>query len=136
MKIRVENKIIKIALYYIIFLLAYTLNIYLESIIVLHAWLKDHSTLQVIIALLSRLLIWPLPVFLLLNKPFDYLKLRKHILKGIASGVMVGILLCLLQIVGLYLFKGSVDINLTLTKHLWWEVILFVGLSEEVVFRG
>lgn len=127
------KKSINLVLYFLLFYAAYTFDLYLESIGV---FAFSNQILSIIVGLLKRFLIWTLPIFLMVKDPLDYLKLRKNIFKNLMIGSVIGCMLGIIKILWLYLFKGSFDINLMLSKHIWVEVILFVGLSEEIVFRG
>ena len=64
MTTKIKKEIIKLSLFYSIFLAVYTLNVYLDSA---GYFLNDGSTTDVIISLLNRLLTWTLPVFLLVG---------------------------------------------------------------------
>lgn len=119
--------------FYLIFFAVDAFNVYLNST----GYFKiDNPTLAAIVGLSNRLIIWTLPVLLLLKNPLDYLKLKQNVAKGLLVGLSIGLSLLLLRVLGLYLWKGTIDLDLQLNPHLWLEVILFVGLSEEVVFRG
>jgi hypothetical protein len=124
--------ITKLALYYLTFLATCICSIYFQKMIIV----DDNAPSSIFIGLFSRFLIWTLPVLLLVDKPFDYLKLKQNVVKGIGAGTIIGIAFCIIRALVLYWLKGSVGLNLDIANHLWWEVIIFVGLSEEVVFRG
>jgi membrane protease YdiL (CAAX protease family) len=96
----------------------------------------DNTALSVIAGISNRLITWTLPVILLVKNPFYYLKLRHNFSKGVIVGTLVGCLLVFIRILSIYLWKGCVDIDLKLNPHIWFGEIIFVGLSEEVVFRG
>ncbi len=128
-----KTSIQAIVMFYCALYLVDAFNVYLSS----KGYFKiENTVLSVVFDVLKRLMIWSLPVLLLLKNPFDYLKLNENFLKGVMVGLFIGISLLLLRAGGLYLFKGSVEIDLDLPPHVWWSVIIFVGFSEEVVFRG
>lgn len=88
--------------------------------------------------LVLRLLIWTLPVIVLTWKynPIKYLKLRGNVVQGLIVGVIVGLGILALRALIIYLLKGSIDLNFDIPIGICINVIVFVGLSEEVVFRG
>jgi len=122
-----------ICVFYALFYSAYALNVYLESL----GFFGDNATaLSIIFGLLRGLLIWIVPVFLLLPKPLEYLKLKHNVLKGVLTGSILGILFMAVRVGVLYLWHGTVAIDMPPDRHLWMNVILFFPFSEEVVFRG
>jgi len=81
-----------------------------------------------------RLSTWTLPVLLYLwaqrTNPFAYLKLQT------TSGLLWACGFCLV-VFGLgSVLRGATSANLSISPYVWWDVIILVGLSEEVVFRG
>lgn len=77
---------------------------------------------------------WTLPVLIYLRfqskKPVSYLKLQK------TTGLFWAFILCAtLYGLGPVLF-GATGLNLSIPLDVWWNVIILVGLSEEMVFRG
>lgn len=127
------NQVQKFVLYFFTFYVVYAYDVYLESIGIFTC---SNPTLSVAIGLLRRFLIWDLPIFFMLPKPFDYLKLNKHVFKNIMIGCMIGLMLCAIKIAYLWLMHETFFINLTLNQNLWINVILCVGLTEELLFRG
>jgi membrane protease YdiL (CAAX protease family) len=87
-----------------------------------------------------RLSTWTLPAFLALMvsgaNPFDYLRLRNDVGKGVRWGVTIGIVLVAGNLIGVYFVKGHWNLNFNFGPHLWIGPVLLVGLSEEVLFRG
>lgn len=87
-----------------------------------------------------RLGSWTLPVVVYLvwsrQNVFDYLKLQRKALRGIAWGLVIGAVLAALNLAATYLQKGHVQINVHIGRDLWWKAVILVGFSEEVVFRG
>ena len=51
-------------------------------------------------------------------------------------GLIAGLALFALRSLIIYFMHGSIKMNLSIPVGTWLNVILFVGLSEEVVFRG
>lgn len=81
-----------------------------------------------------RLCTWTLPVLIYLRlqskKPVSYLKLQT------TTGIFWAFVICaILYGLGSVLF-GATSLNLSIPFDVWWNVIILVGLSEEVVFRG
>ncbi len=81
-----------------------------------------------------RLCTWTLPVFMYLwaqhKNPFVYLKLQTK------AGLLWAFSFCVI-IFGLgSILRGASGLNLSIPTDVWWNVIILVGLSEEVVFRG
>ena len=82
---------------------------------------------------LLRLCTWTLPMLIYLwwqNKnTFVYLKLQKLKLLWTCS-------FCLIAFGLGSILRGATGLNLSIAPDIWWGVIILVGLSEEVVFRG
>jgi membrane protease YdiL (CAAX protease family) len=131
-----NRTMIEVSLFYIIFMTVFTLRLYLKNVGISALPEGDDSIVSIVFGQLEGLATWTLPVFLLLKNPLEYLKMNKNIAKGILVGMIIGICLCLLRIGALYYARGFVEFDFTLNRHLWWNVIIFVGLTEEVVFRG
>jgi hypothetical protein len=98
----------------------------------------EHTLLYAVINLAVRGLIWVLPVFLYLRyidrvKPTDYLKLRKHWLRGIVFGLAVGAVILLLGLLrhGVpHIGPGAITWNSILSTS------FLIGFIEEVPYRG
>ena len=90
----------------------------------------------------DRLFIWVVPTllfifFVLKQNPFDYLKLKKNVMRGVTTGLAVSAVQAILHCSYYYMSHGgSLAINLNLGFAAWWNVILTAGVVEEVVFRG
>lgn len=100
------------------------------------SYLQGNLVLQIVL----RLGLWTVPVLIYLiisgANPFDYLKLRKNILKGVLWGIVIGCGILVINILRVYLSWGVVTMNLDISRDFWWKGIILVGLSEEVFFRG
>jgi membrane protease YdiL (CAAX protease family) len=125
-----RSVIIEVVLFFILFMIAHTCEVYIKE----YTALRDYYVL----GLLVRLLIWTLPVVLLTLKQnsLRYLKLDKNIVRGVMIGLIAGLVLFALRSLIIYFMHGSIKMNLSIPVGTWLNVILFVGLSEEVVFRG
>lgn len=87
---------------------------------------------------LIYLVIFILPIFIYLRvklkvKPLTYLRLKGNVRKGILSGVLVSILFIILLIVK-NAIVGWKSINFNI--GLLWISVIFVGIFEEIPFRG
>ncbi len=106
-----------LSLFFTLFLLTYTLVCFLPME-----------------GLFARLSTWTLPVFIYLwlqnEDPWTYLKLNTT--KGLFFAIGFSLIVYGL---GSLLF-GVSHLNLSIPSDVWWNVIILVGLSEEVVFRG
>ena len=114
-----------IMLFYGALYLVDAFNVYLGS---KGYFMIENTSISVIFDILKRLIIWTLPVLLILKNPFDYLKMRQNFLKGFMVGFAIGFVFISLRVLAIYLFKGTVEIDLNLSPHVWWGVIIFVGL--------
>jgi membrane protease YdiL (CAAX protease family) len=89
---------------------------------------------------LIRLLTWTLPVFILLwlsrTDPIEYLRLKGKAVKGLTWGLIIGILIILCNILGVYAIKGSIRFDFNISANNWINGIALVGFSEEILFRG
>jgi len=108
-----------------------------------YAWAYTQSPYlrsAVVVPLVFRLAVWTLPVvvWLLVRRvnPLTDLKLHPHSLRGLAWGVAVGAAWMAANLVGQRVVAGSWRLNLDIGLSHWVGGVLFVGLSEEVVFRG
>jgi uncharacterized protein len=124
-------------IYLIIFtILFFTMQSFYAYIYEVNPFLRYHYVIQIII----RLLTWTLPVLIYLivqkKNPFDYLKVRKNILKGFLWGIILSIIWVIYNITGFYLMNRHVRFDLNISNELWWKAIILVGFSEEVLFRG
>ncbi|MBP9723023.1 MAG: CPBP family intramembrane metalloprotease [Gammaproteobacteria bacterium] len=70
------------------------------------------------------------------KNPLKYLKLQNNIKQGVIVGVALGVALCILRCLILYYLNNTFSISLDLPISIWLNIILLVGLSEEIVFRG
>ncbi len=100
------------------------------------AWLRANTLVQIA----ARLGYWTLPVVVYLAASgrgvFDYLKLRRNVVRGLAWGLGVGAALVVTSIVGAYVMNHAVHVKFDFDAQLWWKGVVLVGFSEEVVFRG
>jgi len=87
-----------------------------------------------------RITIWTVPVLIYLMvlkiNILDFLKLRQNLIKGIIWGIVIGLLVILLQGIGIYFQNNNITIKLNIGIGLWLKSIILVGFSEEVLFRG
>ncbi len=122
--------LLEISIFFILFMIAHTFELYLNA----HTLLKSHY----ILALFVRLIIWTLPVILLTLKqnPLKYLKLYNNVFRGLTIGIITGLIIITLRCLIIYLIKGFITFNFNIPVGFWLNGIIFVGLSEEVVFRG
>lgn len=86
---------------------------------------------------LWKLLFWIIPMLVILSATGErdilgYLKLKRHVKKGILWGILGSIILLLLGIN--LLLHGRLTLNHSLDD--WVNLVLLVGLIEETVFRG
>lgn len=119
---------------YIFYLLA--IQIVYPCLYVHSPFLRSSSLLQIV----CRLATWTLPVIIHLGSSrqgvFEYLKLRRDVLRGAVWGLGLGFLLVALDIMATFASKGHVHVNFQFGQGLWWKGVILVGFSEEVVFRG
>jgi hypothetical protein len=121
----------------------YGFVLYLFAVQTVYAYVYFHSLqlhtntpLQIVL----RLCTWTLPVviYLVYSKQniFEYLKLRRNLIRGVIWGLIVGAILVSINLTGTQLLNGHMRINLEIGRGLWWKAVILVGFSEEVVFRG
>lgn len=90
---------------------------------------------------IDRLFTWVVPTTLFIflyekKNPIAYLKLKKNFARGILVGLLVGLVQGALHLGFNYIFRGTVSLEFDLGYRVWWNVIVTVGIVEEVVFRG
>jgi membrane protease YdiL (CAAX protease family) len=121
----------------------YSFIVYLIVLQTVYAYAYVHSLqlrTNTLMQIVLRLGTWTLPVVIYLihsrQDIFEYLKLRRHMVRGVIWGLFVGSILIALNLIGTQLLKGHVRVNLLIGQGLWWKGVILVGFSEEVVFRG
>lgn len=125
----VKNKfksLLPVAIFLIVFYAVDIFRLYLEHITHFH---------------IDRIFTWLIPTllfitFVLKKNPFDYLKLRSDVKKGVFWGIIISIIHVFLYCSLRYLWNNELAVNFNLTFGTFWDVILTVGLVEEIVFRG
>jgi len=94
----------------------------------------------VVSRLFIKLLVWIVPVFLYLKfydkiDPLSYLKLKNNIKQGLIGAL--GLSLFFISYSGLRAYLiGNFKLDISLSINTWINGIVFVGLTEEIVFRG
>lgn len=127
------SSIVLLSTYIIVFFLTWTLL----RVILLGNLLFDEIPLHVFISQVVKILLWIIPVILYLRfidkikNPFEYLKLTTTIKKGVLIGITIGLIQLILSILNVYIFG---DKKLTLPTE--WVWLIFIGLIEEIPFRG
>ena len=86
-----------------------------------------------------KIVIWVIPVILLVkimenNNPFSYLRLRHTSRKSLKWTVLVSFALIFYFVINLIVLRNNIDFQLGF--HEWLNMILLVGITEEIVFRG
>lgn len=89
---------------------------------------------------LYKLLFWIVPTFLYIKyvfnaNPLTYLKLTVNVRKGISWGGVVGVLLFLFLVLPITLLHRELP-HFALSFDDWLNKFLFVGILEEIPFRG
>jgi uncharacterized protein len=126
----------------IFWLLAYILLLFASAIVrdfVIAPYVAQHihGTGAVLVEPIWKLLFWIAPTLLYIQfiegqNPLTYLKLTTNLLKGLAWGLYGCIFLLALEF-GNLLRNG---LHFSQTPDTWVNVILLVGLMEEIPFRG
>ncbi len=103
---------------------------------ILRLYVEHNTNLHI-----DRLFTWVLPAilfitFVLKQNSFDYLKLKTGIQKGFFWGIIISIVHIFLYCSFRSLWNHGLTINLNLDFKPAWNVILTVGIVEEIVFRG
>lgn len=94
---------------------------------------------RAIISAIIKIVIWVIPVILLIkmverSHPFSYLRLRHTFKKGLKWTGLVFLVLMLYLIIHLTVLKNNIDVQIDF--HKWLNVVILVGITEEIVFRG
>jgi len=89
----------------------------------------------------DRLVVWIVPTFLFIRfflkqNPFDYVKLRKNIKKGVLWGTIISGVHAFIHVAFWYFWNGKVIVDWSVGFKDIWDVILMAGFIEEIVFRG
>ncbi len=118
--------ILPLVIFLIIFYVSDTLRLYFEHITNFHV---------------DRLFTWVIPIFLfvifiLKKNPFDYLKLRPGIRRGIFWGIIISVVHIFLYCSLRYWWNHELTIHFNLNLQRYWDEILTVGSVEETMFRG
>ncbi|WP_052345696.1 CPBP family intramembrane glutamic endopeptidase [Paucisalibacillus sp. EB02] len=97
-------------------------------------------TVAAIVGAVIKLLLWVVPVIILVKlvekkDPLHFLGLRKNLRKGFGWGAWVSIALVIYFIMANLLFLQT-DLNFDLGLHTWLNMVILVGITEEIVFRG
>ncbi|PRX16938.1 hypothetical protein BX659_1583 [Orenia metallireducens] len=87
-----------------------------------------------------KLFIWIVPVFLYLKfhdkiDPLSYLKLKYNIKQGLIGALGLSLIFITYNGLRAYLI-GNLKLDVSLSINTWINGIVFVGLTEEIVFRG
>jgi membrane protease YdiL (CAAX protease family) len=94
----------------------------------------------VVVPLLFRLLVWTAPVLVWLvatgHNPIRWLKLHPGAGRGLAWGLLVGVPWAAANVIGHGVLTGDWHFSLVIGLSQWVNAVVFVGFSEEVVFRG
>ncbi|GAM12182.1 CAAX amino terminal protease family [Mesobacillus selenatarsenatis SF-1] len=106
------------------------LNLYLDSI---------DSVPGAVTSAIIKIIIWVIPVILLViimekRNPFSYLGLLYNVKNGLKWIGWASLVLLFYSILNITLLKNSIDFQLELRE--WLNVVLLVGITEEIVFRG
>lgn len=87
-----------------------------------------------------KLLIWILPVFVYLHREkvdaLVYLKLKGPVNRAVLWTIVVSLALSGYQLAGQFFVSHEIHFNPLLDLHTWISGVLFVGLTEEILFRG
>lgn len=88
--------------------------------------------------ILSKIVVWILPVYMYLKyvdqvlDPFSFLKLKKNILKGVSTGLAIGLVMIFIEAMLIYAFHGKTNLRIGIR----WVTTLIYAFPEEVLFRG
>lgn len=128
----------------IIFLVAYILLVYIADIVEYSAitpFIAHHfgAFPGIFAAPICKLLFWILPAFLYIiyiekSHPLTYLKFNTNVLKGVIWGVLISLLYVVVPFYRYFILGHTLHLNLGLDE--WVNVVLLVGIIEEVPFRG
>ncbi|WP_218059087.1 CPBP family intramembrane glutamic endopeptidase [Orenia metallireducens] len=105
-------------------------------------FIKDNysTNIYIISRLLIKVLVWIFPVFLYLKfydkvNPLSYLKLKDNTKRGLVGAIMLSLLFAIYNFSRVY-FMGNSKLDLNLNMNTLINGIVFVGFTEEIVFRG
>jgi uncharacterized protein len=124
-------------------LIGYILLLFVSAIVrdfVIDPYVAHHLSGigAILVEPLWKLLFWIAPTFLYIHfiegqNPFTYLKLTSHPLKGLAWGLYGCFFVVALELGNILRSHG---VHLSQSADTWVNVILLVGLMEEIPFRG
>lgn len=127
-------------LYLLVFFLLWAFSVYLQFYTFLN---RADGTLLAINTLLLNLGVWVAPVFIFLKyiygtSPIKYLKLDNKPLLFILAGVLFEIVALSIRWLPVYLESPAilVDNFLSISFNKWLNIVIFIGLIEEIAFRG
>jgi membrane protease YdiL (CAAX protease family) len=131
-----EQKIKRIGIYISVFFL-----VWMVWILIYNFFVKSISaeSLRLSIGSLFRFLIWVLPVFIYLKyvdntDPFQYLKLKSNLKKGLFWSAGVTICVIILWLLSFLILDLEIKNFITISIFINW--ILFVAVFEEILMRG
>lgn len=86
-----------------------------------------------------KIIIWVIPVILLVkflerSNPFSYLGLRHHVKNVLKWIGWASLVLLFYLVLNMTILNNKIDFQLEF--HEWLNVVLLVGITEEIVFRG
>lgn len=136
-----RKSILRIPCLFAIYLLsAWTLHVFVLNPILTSYLVPGHPVLLSMIRLGLKALIWCAPLPWIIRyftqaDPLYYLKLNTRIGRGVLWGLVAG-LLYLLLFLSIDAIWGDGRIELHQSLEIWMSGILWVGLIEELPFRG
>lgn len=128
-----KNLVIYIVIFFIIWAI-YEIGIapYIEN--------NYSENILVFSKLIIKLFVWIIPVFLYLKfydkvNPLSYLKLKDNIKQGLIGAIILSLFFITYSGIRAYLI-GNIRLDLNLSINTWINAIIFVGFTEEILFRG
>ncbi len=128
----------------IVFLVAYILLVYIADIVEYSAitpFITHHFGViaGLFTAPICKLLFWIIPAFLYIiyiekRPPFIYLKLTTNVLKGVIWGCLISLLYVVVPFYKYFILRYTLHLNAGIDE--WVNVVLLVGIIEEIPFRG
>lgn len=98
-----------------------------------------HPVLAAILSSIVKITVWIIPVILFVviferKDPISYLRLKSNFQKGLKWAIWITLALAIyFIIIGI---ATDSQFNLNLGWDFWLNTFIFVGLTEEIVFRG
>lgn len=136
-----KNKLssFKFSLIYIIILFFASWSLY-ELVIDTYIKINYSINIYAMLRLLFKLLIWVFPVYIYLKfykktNVISYLRLNENINVGLLWSIILSLIFTAFLFIR-ELLIGSLRINLNIEINTWINTILFVGITEEIMFRG